>query len=486
MVPPPEDDEHDCGWKAYAKHQEDKLAELTAKLDAVTAKLDELAKRSRGHRSERRKSTKMPPPVARKSDPEETAKKRRAAEDLRRTKLETLVEPVKLPPEQCKCPKCGSPDELGKAGSKPSTIISYVPGYFRRRVFDRETRSCPCGYIVTAAAPVRVAEKTRYDASFIAHLAVTKCASSMPQYRLEKEYRNLGIPISRSTMCSLLHRGARELKPLWVAAKALVKAATDVHADETSFRQQGRDKRSFFWDFVTSELVFYHYATDRSGQTPNAVLGDSQGRLVVDQHTGYNAVTKPGKRTRAGCLAHARRKIFENSEHPETKEALDLIGAIYGVEDQAEAAGIVGTDEHLALRRAKSRPLFAQLLWWGRTHKRTTDPSSGLGRAIRYLLRHHRALGCFLRHATIPPDNNRAEAGLRRVALGRSNFLFVGSEESGHDLAVLYTLVASCEKNGVNPIAYLTDVLTRVQTHPAREIHDLLPHRWKPPKPASA
>ena len=107
-----------------------------------------------------------------------------------------------------------------------------------------------------------------------------------------------------------------------------------------------------------------------------------------------------------------------------------------------------------------------------------------MAKAIRYLLRHWRALGCFLRHATIPPDNNKAEAGLRRVALGRANFLFVGSEEAGHDLAVLYTLVASCEKSGVNPVAYLTDVLTRVQRHPANRIEELLPHRWKPPDPA--
>jgi transposase len=101
------------------------------------------------------------------------------------------------------------------------------------------------------------------------------------------------------------------------------------------------------------------------------------------------------------------------------------------------------------------------------------------------VLKNRRALGCFLRYATIPPDNNNAGAGLRRVALGHSNLLFVGSEESGHDLAVLYTLVASCEKNGVNPVAYLTDVLTRVQNHPASRIEELPPHRRKPPDTAS-
>jgi transposase len=104
-----------------------------------------------------------------------------------------------------------------------------------------------------------------------------------------------------------------------------------------------------------------------------------------------------------------------------------------------------------------------------------------MGRAIRYLLKNFRELGRFLRFATIAPDNNVAEASLRRIALGRGNYLFLGNEEAGHNFAVLYTLVASCEKHAVNAIAYLTDVLTRVQKHPASRVAELLPHRWKPP-----
>lgn len=479
---PPADDDHDCGWKAYAKAQQTQIQELTEKLAAVTAKVDELSKRRKGHQSERRPRPKMPPPVPPKSDPAEAAAKRRAAAELRNTSVQTEIIPVPVGPESCTCPTCGNDKSMRNVGfGKPSTVYEYVPGYFRTRIFRRQTLACRCGYIVTAPAPERVAEKTRYAPSFIAHLIVTKCSSSMPQYRLEKEYRNIGIPISRSTMCTLFHRGARELRPLYSAALALVPAAADVHADETSIRQINTTKKAYIWDFVTPELIVYCYAPDRSGTTPQRVLGESQGRLVVDQHTGYNVVTAPGRRTRAGCMAHARRKIFENSEHPETKEALDLIGAIYAVEREAKEAGITGTEAHLALRTAKSRILFARLLCWGRRHRRSFEPRSGIARAIRYLLKNFRALGCFLRHATIPPDNNPAEAGLRRVALGRSNFLFVAHKESGADLAVLYTLVASCEKNGVNPIAYLTDVLTRIQSHPANRIEDLLPHRWKPP-----
>jgi transposase len=481
---PPSDNDHDCGWKAYAKHQESELHELKTQLAAVQAKLEHLAQVTRGHRSERRNRPKMPPAVKVKAQPDDVAKKRAALAELRNAKLTVEETSIPVPSQACTCPECGN-SELRPVGSgKPSIVYDYVPGYFRKHLYRRQTLSCRCGYIVTAPPPERVAEKTRYAPGFIAHLAFSKCSNSIPQYRLEKEYKQIGVPISRSTMCSLFHRAAKELRPLYNAACALVPQATDLHADETTFRQLDRkDKKSFIWDFVTPELIVYCYAEDRSGETPKRILGDSQGRLVVDQHTGYNAVTKPGKRTRAGCLAHARRKIFENQKHPEAQEALDLIGAIYAVEHEAKGAGIVGTDAHLALRKERSRDLFARLLWWGRKHRREFEPKSSMSRAIQYLLKNRRALGCFLRFATIPPDNNPAEAGLRRVAMGRGDFLFVADRESGEDLVVLYTLVASCEKNEINPIAYLTDVLIRIQTHPASRIEELLPHRWKPPDP---
>jgi transposase len=473
---PPSDDEHDCGWKAYAKAQDAKLVEMADRLAALERRLLE-------KKSEKRKGSKLPPPIVPKKDPAAAANARAKTEEFQ-ARLDTELVPVPVPDAQRTCSHCGNEKMRNVGAGKPSVVYEYVQPHFRKKVFRRETLSCRCGHIVTAPAPDRVGEKTRYAPSFIAHLIVTKCSDSIPQYRLEKAYKNLGIPMSRSTMCALLHRGAKELNGLQKAATALVALAPDVHADETSMRQQDLDGRGFFWVFVTPDLAVYQYATDRSGETPKKILGDSQGRLVVDQHTGYNAVTKPGKRTRAGCVAHARRKIFEQREHPETKEALDLISEIYVVEREAKEAGILGTDAHLTLRKTRSRPLFARLLRWGRRHRSFFEPRSGMGKAIGYLLRHHRALGCFLRFATIPPDNNVAEASLRRIALGRSNYLFVGNEKAGNNIAALYTLVASCEKNGVNPIEYLTDVLTRVRTHPDSRVEGLLPHRWKPPDSA--
>jgi len=475
---PPEDDDHDCGWKVYAKAQDKKLA-------ALLSRIEELERRAAGHKSEKRKSSKMPAPIAAtKPDAATTSAKRAAISELRNAKLEVELTAVSVPVDQRTCPACANTKLRSVGEGKLSSVIEYVRPHFRRRIYQRETLSCRCGHIVTAPAPDRVGEKTRYAPSFIAHLVVTKCNDSIPQYRLEKAYKQIGIPISRSTMCDLFHRAATELRPLYVAALALVPKSLDVHADETSVRQQGLKKRAFLWGFVTPEVIVYRYAPSRSGDTAKDVLGDSTGRLVVDQFTGYNAVTKPGKRVRAGCLAHARRRLFEQRDHVETNEALDLISEIYRIEHEAKGAGITGTEAHLELRKQRARPLFAKLLCWARRHRDRFEPRSGMGRALRYILRNFRELGRFLRFASIPPDNNVAEAALRRVALGRKNFLFVGGEDPGHNLAVLYTLVASCEKHQVNPIDYITDVLLRVQSHPARNVVDLLPHRWKPPDQA--
>jgi transposase len=412
LVPP--DDEHDCGWKAYAKAQDKKLAAMMTKLEA-------LERRVAGHKSEKRKGAKLPPPIPpAPADPKETAAKRAAAAELRDAKLVVEITPVAVPAAERSCTSCGNAKLRRVGAGKVSSVIEYVRPHFRRRVYRRETLACRCGHIVTAPAPDRVGEKTRYAPSFVAHLVVTKCNDSIPQYRLEKSYKQIGILISRSTMCDLFHRAACELRPLYEAALGLIPAAADVHADETSIRQQGLDKRAFLWGFVAPEAIVYRYAPSRSGETARKVLGESTGRLVVDQFTGYNAVTKPGRRLRAGCLAHARRKLFEQREHPETKEALDIIGAIYGVEHEARSAKILGTDEHLASRKQRSRPLFARLLCWARRHRDSFEPRSGMGRAMRYILRNFRELGRFLRFASIPPDNNVAEAALRRVALGRN------------------------------------------------------------------
>lgn len=445
-------------------------------------KLDAVERRLFRRSSEKGKTGKMPPPVkkARTAAEAKTARQELAA--LRNAKLKTEITPVDVPASSRSCPKCDNANLSPVGAGKPSTVIEFVPGYFRKRIHLRETLACTCGeYIVTAPPPPRVGSHTLYAPSFVAHVVVSKCADCGPHYRLAKGYARIGIPISRSTIGDLFHRAAKELRPLWIRLLTLVAASPIVFADETTMKVLETDSKAWVWTFLTDKLIGYKFAMSRSGATPLKVLGETAGHLVCDAYTGYNKVSVPGRRVRAGCLAHARRKIFEAGALPEAAAGLELISAIYTVEHEAKAAAVLGTAAHLALRKQRSRPLFAQLLLWARAHRRAHGPKTPLGKASGYILNNRKALSRFLNAAELPPDNNRAEAALRRVAQGRKVFLFVGNEAAGENLAILYSLVASCENLGLNPVDYIADVLVRIGEHPASAIDDLLPDRWKPP-----
>lgn len=468
--------DHDCPFKQEAERLSQRLVEMEQKLAA-------LEKRVRGPTSE-----KMPPMAGevrkkRPGDPAESLKKRRD-NAAAREKLETEITPVPVPAEQRSCPTCGDGKMRPVGNGTPSVVYEYVAAHFRKRVYQRETLACTCGgHIVTAPCPDKLTDRCMYAPSFVAHLIVEKCEDGIPLYRLEKQYARLGIPIARSTMTDLFHRAAELLSPLSRRILARIAASEIVFADETSIKMLGSDKRAFVWVFLADNLVGFDFSTSRSGETPLRILGESQGELVVDLYTGYNKVTAPGRRRRAGCLAHARRKVFVANEVPGASVALELIRDLYVVEHDAREAGCEGTAEHLEMRRQRSRPLMALLLGWARYQRRTQSPKSLLAKAAGYILRNRKALTRFLYVAKLPLDNNRSEAALRRVALGRKNYLFVGHEEAGKNIAGLFSLVASCVVNEVNPVAYLTDVLTRLGSHDHRKLDELLPDRWRPPAP---
>ncbi|MCP4809508.1 MAG: IS66 family transposase [Proteobacteria bacterium] len=467
-------EEHECAWRDKALH-------LEAEVDDLKARLAQLERMAFG-----RKSEKVPTPghelrqQGRRVDPAKTqatrAERRRQKAELPEQRIEHAV-----PAEQCVCPKCGS-QELSRLGEgEVQTLYERVPEHFVRHVHVLQKLACRCGeYVVTAPGPRRAAEQTSYGPGLIAHLVVSKCADSTPFYRLEKACKRAGMPLSRSTMVDLFHRAAREVEPLYDALMVHIAAQPVVQADETTLKLQKKTSKGWLWTFLAQDAIGYRFAESRSGQTPVEVLGGTSGTLVVDAYTGYNTVCTPEGRERAGCLAHVRRKLFEARKlaPADVDIALALILDVYRVEHDAREAGIVGTMKHLALRQSRSRAAMDALHEWLLEQEPKWPPKSGLGKAVRYPLRQWEALTVCLDDARVPVDNNASERALRVVALGRKNFLFVGHAKAGQNTAMLYSLVASCEANGVNPEAYLADVLLRVQTHPASRIEELLPHRW--------
>lgn len=474
--------DHDCVLKDVVVAQANEIEKLKHELSQIKKALF-------GPKSER---TKMPRVDAgKKSTPEERQKARRDKAAAKQ-KLQSVRTELKLPEEQRTCPDCGS-EKLTSLPDRESTVYEFVPARFIRHVFSQEVLRCECrGYVVTAPGAPKVVARGRYGASFLAHLAVAKCADSIPIYRLEKEYQRQGIPIARSTMNSLLHRASEITKPIWIRILDKIRVRAIVMADETTLRMQddgnGKPKTGFVWTFVAEANddedddgidVAFIYAESRSGATPARVLGDTKGYLLVDAYSGYNEVTEVHSRKRAGCHAHVRRRFHEALKtDPVAQEAIDLILGLYRVEQQARTRGIVGTPRHLALRNAKSAPIRRRLKKWLDSKLSTAPPKSPLGIAIRYALNQWDELGRFLEHPRIALDNNASERSLRRVALGRKNFLFVGDVDAGTNIAGLYTLVATCDARGINPFEYLADVIQRVQDHPAARLDELLPGAW--------
>ncbi len=180
-------------------------------------------------------------------------------------------------------------------------------------------------------------------------------------------------------------------------------------------------------------------------------------------------------------MSHARRKFFEAlAVAVGARQALNFILELYRVEREAKATSIQGTAAHLDLRQLKSRPVMEQFQAWLNAQQPLHTPKSLLGKAITYALNNWKALCLFLTDARIPLDNNASEQALRIAALGRKNFLFVGNEEAGHNIATLYSLVMTAIARGLNPESYLADVLIRIQDLPDSRLHELLPQNWKP------
>ena len=493
-------DDHRCAWREQAEALGVELSQLRAEhtqtveqLADVQSTIEKLQRHVFGKRSE-----KMPSVSKAIRDPARAEAERLEALQTRREnaekKRQLTSRPIehKVPEEKKVCPKCGGRDFTSVGDGRTTELYELIPSMVERQLHVQEKLRCRCGEtILTADGPAKVFDKTRFGPNFMAQVVVSKCADSLPLYRQAKAYRRVGVQVDDSTLGDLFHRTAEIVNPLYERLLKLVSEKEIVLADETTQRVQAKKKTrtAWLWSFIgrdeaERELIAYVFANSRSGETPVKVLGETEGKLVADAYSGYNKVTTPGHRERAGCLAHVRRRFFDaQSSAPEAaKQAMDFILDVYRVERAALDADLLGTPKHLELRQTKSKAIMDSFHVWLLAEQGRHLPRGPMGEAISYALGQWDELTLFLTDPHVPIDNNASERALRVAALGRKNFLFVGTDRAGENLAGLYSIIASCEANGVNPVAYLADVLLRVQTHPASRIDELLPHRWKPPE----
>lgn len=332
------------------------------------------------------------------------------------------------------------------------------------------------------------AQSERYTPQQRSLLLVAKYADHLPLYRQEAIFGRAGLAIPRSTLAQWVGTCGVRLQPLVDALKAELLTHGVLHADETPVAMlkpgAGKTHRAYLWAYATGafediKAVVYDFCESRSGEHARQFLGDWSGSLLCDDFSGYKALMTAGV-TEVGCLAHARRKFFDlhaagKSQIAET--ALAQFAKVYDIERELKEAT---ADERREVRQQRTRPIIDALHQWMVLQRQQVPGNSATAKALDYSLRRWEALTRFVDDGQLPADNNWIENQIRPIAIGRNNWLFAGSLRAGQRAAAVMSLVQSARMNGHDPYAYLKDVLTRLPTHRASCICELLPHRWLP------
>ena len=286
-------------------------------------------------------------------------------------------------------------------------------------------------------------------------------------------------------------RAAFELRSLIAAIAAHVLAGDKIHGDDTTVPVlapgTGKTATGRLWAYVRDDrpfgsdappAVFYCYSPDRKGIHPHQHLAGFHGILQADGYAGFGALYRSGTVTEVACLAHVRRKFFDihnGNASPLALAALNRIGALYAIEEEARG---LPPDVRRTIRQSRAGPLLDELKAWMEASLRRVSGKSDLAGAIRYALTRWAQLTRYRDDGRLEIDNNAAERAIRAIALGRKNWLFAGSDDGGERAAAIYTLTETAKLNRIDPAAWLSDVLARLATHPAKRLAELLPWNW--------
>ena len=311
----------------------------------------------------------------------------------------------------------------------------------------------------------------------------------LPLYRQSEIYARSGAPIARSSMAQWIGICGVRLAPLAQALREFILGHDVIHADETPVSLlapgRGKTKRAYVWvyrttNFVARRAVLYDFCLGRGGENARRVLQGFAGTLVSDDFSGYHALQSQGV-TPALCMAHARRKLFEAHQHNGSEiaaKAVVLIARLYEIEREARE---LQPEARRLLRQQHAKPVAEALHAWLTAQRQKLAKADVTAKAIDYTLSNWRGLTRYLDDGQVPIDNNAAENAVRPLALGRKNWLFVGSQQAGERAAVVLSLIESAKLNGHDPWAYLKDVFERLPTLKNSELAMLLPHNWRPP-----
>ena len=421
---------------------------------------------------------------------------------------ERVVEPA---PTACLC--CGGA-RLRKLGEDITETLEVIPRQWKVIQHVREKFTCrDCEKISQAPAPFHVIARGWAGPSLLAMILFEKFGQHQPLNRQAERYTREGVPLSLSTLADQVGACCAVLTPLLRRIEAHVFAAERLHGDDTTVPvlAKGKTDTGRLWTYVRDDRPFdgqgppaamFYYSRDRRGEHPQAHLADYAGILQADAFSGYNKLyegdRKPGPIVAAGCWAHARRPFFALADIAETARrkaqgkttavisplALEAVRRIDALFDIERAINGESAERRRVVRQESSAPLIADLELWLREQRAKLSRGNDLAKAMDYLLKRWPSFTRFLADGRICLSNNAAERAMRGVALGRRSWLFAGSDRGGQRAAAMYSLITTAKLNGVDPQAWLADVLSRIADHPAHGIDELLPWNWQPPAAA--
>src|SRR6202140_152447 len=417
-------------------------------------------------------------------------------------------EPVVIdPPTACEC--CGG-SRLRKLGEDVTRTLESVPRQWKVIETVREKFSCrDCEKISQAPAPFHAVARGWAGPSLLAMIMFEKFGQHQPLNRQAERYALEGVPVALSTMADAVGSVCAVLDPLLRLLEAYVMAAERLHGDDTTVPvlALGQCDVARCWVYVKDDRPFggsdpqaamFYYSRDRRGEHPQAHLANYSGILQADAFGGYTKLYEPqrspGPIREAACWVHARRPFFamadieENArrkaagkkEIPLSPIAVEVVRRIDALFEIERSINGKSANERLAVRRDKSRPLVEELQVYMREQLAKLSRGHDLVKAFNYILKRWASFTLFLQDGRVCLSNNAAERGLRGIALGRKSWLFCGSDRGGQRAAAMYSLIVTAKMNGVDPQTWLADVLTRIATHPAHRLDELLPWNWTP------
>ncbi len=413
----------------------------------------------------------------------------------------TLRERRELDPGET-CPDCGG--ALRIVGEDVSELLDMIAARLKVIEIARVKKSCRrCEKMVQMPAPSRPIPGSMAGSNLLAYVLTSKFDDHIPLYRQNEIFARMGADIPDTTLVDWCGRAMKTLQPLIERIEAEIMASDLLHADDTPIRVLDRSRRDKglgkgvrqgrIWTYVRDQRPWsgtappgavYYFAPDRKGEHVRHHLRNGGGILQADAYPGFNdlyARRADGSRQfrEAACWAHLRRDfhdVWAGTKSEIAREALDRIGELYDIE--REIAG-QPADVRLAVRQKRSKPKVDAFCQWAERQLTRIPGKSDLAKAFRYGLSRWPSFCLFLDDGRVAVDNNAAERGMRPIGVGRRNWLFAGSDTGGETLARALTVIETAKMNGLDPQAYLADILDRIHDHKNNRLAELLPWNWE-------